>query len=403
VLSVPRLRRAVPGPVPALDPDGAVLVTGPAWVARHLVRRRGVRRLLVVGSPPDLTAELDADPTADVNPESAAAPTVEVITSAADRAALAEALTRHQVRAVLLADGDAELAWRLHELVDDSTLFAVLTDAEAVHPGPGESRTVSDAAWLTGLVEHRRAAGLPGIAIAWGAAEGLFGPVEERDAGTLLDAALGCAQPVVVAAPLRTADILDQGVPPLFRELVSPPVESPSVVSLDGLDPDERERVVLDVVRAQAAAVLGHADATSIGRDQQFHDVGFDSMTAVQYRDRLNAALGTALPATAIFDHATPAALTRHVLEVLIKPSGPLRELAALEAAIAADRPDEAGAEALSDRLRTLLAALSPETGTAARDESDQADADREDNEVSAASVDELFELIDTELGRSAD
>ena len=83
---------------------------------------------------------------------------------------------------------------------------------------------------------------------------------------------------------------------------------------LAGVSELEHEGIVLELVRGQVALVLGHPSPESIGAQRLFKDLGFDSLTAVELRNRLIAATGTQLPATLIFDYPTPAALATHIL-----------------------------------------------------------------------------------------
>jgi acyl transferase domain-containing protein/acyl carrier protein len=360
VLTVPRLTPAAPGPVPVLA--GPVLVSGPEWLTRNLAGHHGVTRLLVAGPVPDgLPGEVTAVP---LDPS---------------------ALAGQEVAAVVLADADADLAHALAEVAGDAP-FALFTDISAVHPSPDD-----DATALIAFAEARRAAGGRATVIAWGRPDDVVGPVDPATAALLLDAALGADETLVVAGPVRAAAVRAEGVPALFRELVPPAATPPPArLDLNGLAGDVRERAVLDAVRTQAAAVLGHGDPSAISLYRAFHDAGFDSMTAVEFRDRLGAALGVALPATAVFDHATPAALTRFVLDRLDAATGPLAHLAELENAVAGSRLDGARTETLARRLRDLLAVLEP-------------DRTAVDEEIAAASVTEIFDLIDTEFGSVAD
>lgn len=271
-------------------------------------------------------------------------------------------------------------------------MFALLTDAGAVFGAADEERVDADRAALLALAERRRAAGRPATVIGWGGTEGVFGAVDPRVADALLDAALGARESVLVAAPVRVDAVRALGIPPLFADIVPAERVTPPVLPLAELDDDARAVAVLGVIRAQAAEVLGHGDSAAIGRDRPFHDVGFDSMTAVEFRNRLGAALGIKLPATAVFDHATPAALTEFILDRIAAGSGPLASLTELEAAVAAHRPDPARAAAISHRLRALLATLSP----AAPDT--RATRSEVDSEVASASVAELLDLIDNEV-----
>ncbi|MER5785053.1 acyl carrier protein, partial [Streptomyces mobaraensis] len=84
---------------------------------------------------------------------------------------------------------------------------------------------------------------------------------------------------------------------------------------LGALDPARRRPALADFVREQVAAVLGFADATAIDPGRRLQELGFDSLTAVEFRNRLNGAAGLRLPATLIFDYPTPDALTDHLMK----------------------------------------------------------------------------------------
>uniref|UniRef100_UPI0015F11F03 acyl carrier protein n=1 Tax=Streptomyces phytophilus TaxID=722715 RepID=UPI0015F11F03 len=95
-------------------------------------------------------------------------------------------------------------------------------------------------------------------------------------------------------------------------------------LSLAGASADERRRLVLDLVRVHAAVALGHggsgdAAAEESFRDAErpFRDAGFDSLAAIELRNRLVAATGVRLSATAVFEHPSPAELAGHLLSHL--------------------------------------------------------------------------------------
>ncbi|MER5898270.1 acyltransferase domain-containing protein, partial [Streptomyces sp. NPDC001876] len=87
------------------------------------------------------------------------------------------------------------------------------------------------------------------------------------------------------------------------------------------LSQDEQEQLLLDLVRAEAATVLGHETPESVESGSVFFEVGFISLTAVQFRNRLADVTGLELPAMLIFDHPTPTELARHLHALLNEKS----------------------------------------------------------------------------------
>ncbi|MEU2427884.1 beta-ketoacyl synthase N-terminal-like domain-containing protein, partial [Streptomyces sp. NPDC007851] len=154
-------------------------------------------------------------------------------------------------------------------------------------------------------------------------------PLTADTALTLFDAAQNTDEALLVPAHLDPAAIGRQPapVPSLFRGLVRTSTRRtarPTTADvqrdqhglagrLAGLSAAERERALLDLVRSQSAAVLGHANAEAVEAEQAFRDIGFDSLTAVELRNRLNTATGLRLPATLVFDHPTPRELARYL------------------------------------------------------------------------------------------
>ncbi len=349
-----KLAASEPGPSASFGPEGTVLVTGGtgalgALVARHLATRYGVRHLLLAGRrgpDADGAAELVADLT-----ELGAEPVVAAC-DAADRDALAallgtipadrpltgvvhvagvlddgvvSALTPERLDAVLRPKIDA--GTNLHELTADAdlTAFVVFSSISGTLGPAGQANYAAANAWLDALARHRRDHGLPGLALGWGLWEqagGMTGALADRDRRRLgatgmiplstvegfrlFDAACRGGEPAVL--PIRF-DLAVLGaapaLPPVFAGLVPPrPVAGPA---------PGRPAGVLDAVRTAVALVLGYANASAVQPDRAFKDLGFDSLTAVELRNRLAATTGQRLPATLIYDYATPNALAAHL------------------------------------------------------------------------------------------
>ncbi|HEY0699588.1 MAG TPA: phosphopantetheine-binding protein, partial [Micromonospora sp.] len=249
-------------------------------------------------------------------------------------------------------------------------------------------------------------------------------PLDADAALALLDAAAATDEPLRVPVRLDpTAAGTNRRVPAMLRGLVRPtrrPAEAvdpqrPSLRQrLAGLPAAERGRALLDLVRANAASVLGHTGAESVAPRQGFLDAGFDSLTAVELRNVLGEVTGLTLPSTVIFDHPTPEALADHLADQLgldesagSVPTGsagsasagvaepvpggrdPLAELDRLESVLSAVRDDEVR-QRITDRLETLLSVWR-ETGATMTG----------DHEVESATDEELFALIDQEFGPS--
>ncbi|MCX4673472.1 type I polyketide synthase [Streptomyces sp. NBC_01381] len=463
-IHVPRLR-PVPADRPTgqpWKPDGTVLVTGGtgtlgAVLARHLVAEHGVRDLLLVSrrgaqapGAAELSTELgelgarvtlaacDAADREALAALLAAIPQDRPLTAVVHTAGVLDdgvlsAMTAQQLDRVLRPKSDA--AQNLHELTRhlDLTAFVLFSSSAGTFGGPGRANTAAADACAEGLARHRKALGLPATAVAWarweldgsGAAArrsglDLLKPLTADQGRGLFDRALdlgadaGSAAVVIAGVVDRAALHAHEAVPPALRDLAAGPARRTAHTAGDAggatladrltdLDEAERGTLLLDLVRTQAAAVTGRPDLHAIAADQAFQEMGFDSLAAVQLRNRLTAATGLNLPATLVFDHPTPRDLAAHVLDRL----GPaeadvsthvLSELDRIDTMLAAVCEDERHRQMVRRRLQSMASRLgAPAQGTARAD--DPAPADR----IESASVDELFALIDTELSGPAD
>ncbi|MET8054875.1 beta-ketoacyl synthase N-terminal-like domain-containing protein, partial [Streptosporangium sp. NPDC005286] len=257
-------------------------------------------------------------------------------------------MTAEGLDAVLRPKVDA--AWHLHELTRGMDLagFVVFSSFAGVIGNAGQGNYAAANTFLDALVQSRRAAGLSGLSLAWAlwAQEtGMSSSLSEIDLRRMaragmpaLSAEQGLAafetclasdRPVVAVARLDLSVLrAAPEVPHLLRGLVrvgrrsavstSAGGDAELVRRLAGLEKAEQVRLVLELVRAQAAVVLGHASAETVQVRREFRELGFDSLTAVELRNRLNAATGLRLPATLVFDYPTPVVLAEFLLAELL-------------------------------------------------------------------------------------
>ena len=160
-------------------------------------------------------------------------------------------------------------------------------------------------------------------------------PLASQDGLALFDAALAVRAAHLLPVRLDLAALRAQAaagtLAPVFRGLVRGPARRAAEAAAGGvsawaerlsaLPEADRKRELLDLVRAQVAIVLGHVDAGTIDPGRAFKELGFDSLTAVELRNRLVAASGLRLPATLLFDHPTPGALATHLHGELSAPA----------------------------------------------------------------------------------
>ncbi|MGH2879412.1 MAG: type I polyketide synthase [Solirubrobacteraceae bacterium] len=443
-------------PQPLLDPSRTVLITGGltglgALIARHLAGVHKVRSLVIAArSGPkaqhaerlrqELT-ELGAEVrilACDVSSREQVAdlldrvpeemPLGAVVHSAAvlDDGVL-QSLTPDRLRSVLRPKVDG--AWHLHELTSqlDLSAFVLFSSVAGVLGNPGQANYAAANAFLDALAAHRRSRGLPGVSIAWGRWEQAdvdsvalqaadldrlarlgVSPLPAEEGLRLFDLALAGLSSTTIALRLDLPKVRalarDGIVVPLLSDVVGVAAAAPEesgrrlAMRLEGVAPDEREDAVLQFVRAEIAVVTGRA-VEEIEADVTFKDLGFDSLGAVDLRNRLATASGLRLPATLIFSYPTPAALAGYLARE-VRVLGPDANddsaeagLRRLEALLERAKPPAEELERIGSRLRALAGELQTRGRGAENGLVDR---------IQAASTEELFELVEREWAEEA-
>ncbi|SDM37095.1 type I polyketide synthase [Allokutzneria albata] len=406
--------RLVPVPPPTTSPEPleSVLITGGlgalgSRLAKHLVAERGTKRLVLLGRRGASTP--GAEELAGLDAEVAI-----VACDAADRDALAQVLAEHPVTAVIHAAGvlddgviteqtperidrvlrsKVDAAVNLHELTGDLTDFVLYSSLSGVLGGAGQPGYAAANAFLDALAAKRRAHGLPGRSLAWGSWEaegGLAGGVQERlsaagllplsdaEGLALFDASSAVDSATLIPARLNTSVLraiaANDELPPVLRALVRTTRQEPQkALDLSGVT----EQELLELVRSHVASVLGHS-ATAVEPDRPFKELGFDSLTAVELRNRIGAATGLRLPATLVFDYPTPEVLAAHLRsELVAEPADAVETTVAHLRSVAGGLGESERAD-LARRLRDLAREWAPA--------------------VTTESAEEIFALLDEQL-----
>ncbi|WP_149831317.1 type I polyketide synthase, partial [Streptomyces tailanensis] len=444
-------RQARPGSITGAA-DGTVLVTGGtgtlgALFARHMVTEHGASRLLLVSrrgpeapgadelreelSALGASVEIAACDLADrkaVGKLLARIPEAHPLTAVVHTAGvlddgLATALTPERLAEVLRPKADA--AWNLHEATRDLPLasFVLFSSVAGVFGNAGQANYAAANAFLDALAGHRAGQGLPATSIAWGlwqrasamtarmsAADvarlerGGLVPLSTEQGVALFDAALASGAATPVAAVLDPSRPKDRDIP-LLRELTAGPArrtpgaaatatsQVPFPERLAGLGQDKRTEVAEDMVRGEVSTVLGHSGTGGIDLDRPFQEIGFDSLMAVELRNRLSAGTGTRLPSTLVFDYPTPRALAGRLLELAApapaaQEGEPSAAVDRLEAYLSGAGPEAEKERHIVSRLKSLLARWE------ARTASPSAESGLAELDLDSASDSELFELV---------
>ncbi|WP_072690196.1 type I polyketide synthase [Rhodococcus marinonascens] len=419
-------------------------------VARHLMAEHGARHLLLTSRRgPDaegcdeLRRELGgmgaevSIVACDTSDESAVAallagiPSEHPLTAVIHAAGVIDdatvpSLTPERLDAVLRPKVDA--AWHLHRLTAkcDLRTFVMFSSLAGILGAPGQANYAAANMFLDALAHHRHALGLPALSIEWGmwappsamtdnlgaidlarARRSGMVPMTAADGLALLDSALTAGIPAVAAARFNHTGPAAPYVPAPLRGLIreSRPRAAGSdsaVIGSNGSGPTdwaqrlanrsipEQRHLMLDLVRAGAADVLGYATSDSVDPDQAFKELGFDSLAAVALRNHLGAATGLRLPPTIVFDHPSSRAVAEFLrAELAPDPvSVALADIDRLRAAIAQLGDSSETRSLIAQRLEKLLAEVGAD---------DDSHADAVDK-IHAATSEEILDLIDRGL-----
>ncbi|WP_228774853.1 type I polyketide synthase [Streptomyces sp. NRRL B-1677] len=459
---VPRLTKAAAAADDAVTPDladGTVLVTGAsgslgALVARHLVSEHKVRRLLLAsrrGAEAPGAAELESELAAwgaditwaacDVADRDAVSAMLDglgdhplsgvVHTAGVLDDGVIASVTPERLREVFRPKVDAVL--NLHDCTRgmDLAAFVLFSSVAGLVGSAGQASYAAANSFLDAFAAHRRGEGLPAVSLAWGvweqsgamtdglaeadrarmARSGVL-PLPPEEGLRLFDAALALGEAVLAPVRIDTGALRAGEAPAVLRALVpaaarrtaqvaAAPSASSLADRLAALPEGERDKAVEDLVRAEVAAVLGHASAHAVRPEQAFQDLGFDSLTAVELRNRLNKATGLRLPATLVFDYPTPALLARHVLTETAGAAEPalvdslLADLDRVEQELVTKLSEGDARDRILSKLQAVLA-IAGESGKAPVTEGTGTGSDLE-----SATDDEVFDLLGKEFGIS--
>ncbi|HXQ88426.1 MAG TPA: SDR family NAD(P)-dependent oxidoreductase, partial [Solirubrobacterales bacterium] len=423
VLSAPR----------AIDPERTTLIAGAtgalgAALARHLVAEHGARRLLLLSrsgaeapGAQELIAELER------MGAKAELRACDVGERAQLQELLAELPAEHPLGAVVhaagaLEDATLEGAWHLHELTEglDLSAFVLFSSAAGVLGAPGQANYAAANAFCDALAQHRACLGLPATSIAWGPwsggmtaglgeadlarmARAGFATLEQAEGLARFDVALLAARPLTLGLALEPRGLAARAaageLPPLLGALTRAPRRRSArsgelAAKLASMPEPERQPYALALVRSEVAAVLGLAAGEAVDPERAFKELGFDSLAAVELRNRLRDATGLRLAATVVFDHPSASALATRLIEESeggAGASGVEAEWVRFERSLTALAEDDPRRQRIAVQVRALLATLEDGSGPAARTEAIET--------LESASDEELLRFVDEQMG----
>jgi short-subunit dehydrogenase/acyl carrier protein len=370
-----RMRAAQPEEDAAreLDPNGTVLVTGGTGglgvlLARHLVVKHEARHLLLVSRSgehaegvQEVRAQLEelgcevrivacdvADRTAlegvinGISPEHPLSVVVHAAGVLDD--GTIEALDGERLRRVMTPKIDAAI--NLHELTKglDLSEMILFSSFAGIIGSPRRASYAAANTFLDALAAHRRAQGLPAISLAFGVWEKVTGmtddaeraraaeslrrsegllPIPDEQGLELIDTARNTSQALLVPVRLDNTALRSLAkasvLPTVLQGLVRTSTRRASdtrdslAKKLAQTPEPEWEETILELVKSHVADVLGHTSPTQLDPQRPFKELGFDSLAAVELRNRLNQTTNLKLPSTLTYDHPTPVAIAKHI------------------------------------------------------------------------------------------
>jgi acyl transferase domain-containing protein/NADP-dependent 3-hydroxy acid dehydrogenase YdfG len=362
--------------------------------------------------------------------------------------ATVEGLSSRHLETVLGPKADA--AWYLHELTAGLplTMFVLFSSVAGLLGSPGQANYAAANAVLDALAAGRRQDGQPAVSIAWGPwdtsagmtsdltapdlarmARAGLAPLASEPGLELFDAALAAAGPLAVAARWDYASLRDAGdglVSPLLRGIATarpgatrqpamngsaghrhPATPAAGAAPASGdriardsggdlaarlaaLATDDARRLLVDLVRSHVAAVLAYPSPDAVDVERAVSDLGFDSLTAVELRNRLDEATGLRLPATLAFDHPTVSALAEHLHRVL-DPAPPPAEDTLRAAIEEVQRAWPEPGDLTRGKITAILHSALAQWGSGPRP------SPNVQGQIDTASDDEIFALIDND------
>jgi acyl carrier protein len=270
-------------------------------------------------------------------------------------------------------------------MTSDLDFFVLFSSGVGLVGAHGQGSYAAANAFLDSLAQYRRLSGLPAVSIAWGpwADLGMTAKMDQRSRNRMAEAGL-----IPIAAPdgLRALELLISAEMPLVAAMhvdwarlatVLPPTplwsdlarssssagSGPSTLTDQLRDlpaADARVRLV-EHLRGEVAAVLAWESSAQIGLRQKFFDLGMDSLTSVELRQRLERSLGCSLPLTIAFDYPNVESLAEYIaaqLRLFQEESTPASETpqeSKTQAARLAEMSDEEVEALLAQKVKELM------------------------------------------------